>query len=94
MERRLNKTLVHITQEDLAGRANTRIETIHPDRNGGAFYGCRCVLWLDNETHLPTGAETYDWPRPGVAERSDLLEWYRYFDLRCNLGLGEGAFPR
>jgi hypothetical protein len=93
MERRLNRTLVHITDEDLDGRACTRIETIHPDRNAGSFYGYRCVLWLDKATRLPVGAETYDWPRRGGPEGGDLLESYRHLNLRCNIGLGDGAFP-
>jgi hypothetical protein len=92
MERRLNKTLVRIADERLEGRACTRIETIHPDRQAGSFYGYRCVLWLDQDTHLPAGAETYDWPLPGSNAASDLLESYRYLDLRCNLGLGDDAF--
>lgn len=91
-ERRLNKTLVRIADEELNGRTCTRIETIHPDRNAGDYYGYRCVLWLDKATHLPAGAETYDWPRPGSAAGGDLLEWYRYLDLRWNIGLGEDAF--
>jgi len=93
MERRLNKTLVRITDDELGGHTCTRIETIHPDRNAGSFYGYRCVLWLDKATHLPVGAETYDWPRRGGPEEGDLLEWYRYLDLRCNIGLGDDAFP-
>jgi hypothetical protein len=92
MERRLGKTLVSITDDVLGGRACTRIETTHPDRGAGAFYGYRCVLWLDKATHLPAGAETYDWPRPGGPAGGDLLEWYRYLDLRCNIGLGEDTF--
>ncbi len=92
MERRLNKTLVRITDDELSGRPCTRIETIHPDRQAGVFYGYRCVLWLDKATHLPIGSETYDWPRPGSAESGDLLEWYRYLDLRCNVGLGDDVF--
>jgi hypothetical protein len=92
MERRLNKTLVHIADDELDGRACTRIETIHPDRNAGAFYGYRCVLWLDKATHLPVGAETYDWPRQGGSLEGELLESYRYVDLRCNIGLGDDAF--
>jgi hypothetical protein len=92
MERRLNETLVRITDEAIAGRACTRIETIHPDRNAGAFYGYRCVLWLDKATHLPAGSETYDWPRAGNGEGGGLLESYRYLDLRCNIGLGDDAF--
>jgi hypothetical protein len=92
MERRLNKTLVRITDDELGGRACTRIETIHPDRKAGAFYGYRCVLWLDNATHLPVGAETYDWPRRGGPDGGDLLESYRFLNLRCNIDLDEDAF--
>ncbi len=92
MERRLNKTMVHIADEEVGGRACTRIETIHPDRHAGPFYGYRCVLWLDKETHLPAGAETYDWPRPGGPAEGELLESYRFLDLRCNLGLDDALF--
>jgi len=92
MERLLNKTVVHIVDDAIDGRACTRIETIHPDRNAGSFYGYRCFLWLDKVTHMPVGAETYDWPRPGGAEGGDLLERYRYLGLRCNIELGEDTF--
>jgi hypothetical protein len=94
MERRLNKTLVHFADDELGGRPCTRIETIHPDRNAGSFYGYRCVLWLDKATHFPIGAETYDWPRQGGPEGGDLLESYRYLDLRWNIGLSDDAFPQ
>lgn len=92
MERRLNKTVVRFADDAIDGRACTRIETIHPDRNAASFYGYRCFLWLDKATHLPVGAETYDWPRPGGAEGGDLLERYRYLGLRSNVGLGEDTF--
>ena len=92
MERRLNKTLVCITDEEIGGRACTRIETVHPDRGAGSFYGYRCVLWLDKATRLPAGAETYDWPRRGGPGGGDLLEAYRFLDLRCNIGLGDDTF--
>ena len=94
MERRLNKTVVHITDDELGGKACTRIETIHPDRNAANFYGYRCVLWLDKASHLPIGAETYDWPRRGGTEGGDLLERYRYVNIRCNVGFGDDAFPQ
>ena len=94
MERRLNKTIVRITDEKVAGITCTRIETIHPDRKAGTFYGYRCVLWLDKSTHLPVGADTYDWPRPGGPKGGDLLESYRYLNVRCNVGLGDDAFPQ
>ena len=88
MERRLNKTQVEIADDVINGRPCTRIVTVHPDRNAGSFYGYRCVLWLDKETLLPVGAETYDWPRPG----GDLLESYRFLDLRCNIGSKDEVF--
>jgi hypothetical protein len=91
IERRIGKTLVRITDDMLAGHACTRIETVHPDRTAGSFYGYRCVLWLDKATLLPAGAETYDWPR-GVRLEPDLLESYRYLDLRCNVGLANEVF--
>lgn len=92
MERRLNKTQVQITEGKIRGRTCTRIETIHPDRDAGSFYAYRCVLWLDNETHLPVGAEAYDWPRRGGSPDGELLEFYRFLDLRCNVGLPDKTF--
>jgi hypothetical protein len=94
MERRLNKTQVRITEDEIGGHACARIETIHPDRKEGSFYAYRCVLWLDKETHLPVGAEAYDWPSQGGPKGGDLLESYRFLDIRCNIGLGNDAFPR
>jgi hypothetical protein len=92
MERRLNKTLVTITEATSAGRPCWCIETVHPDRQAGSFYGYRCVLWLDKATHLPAGAETYDWPYPGGPAEGELLESYRYLNLRCNVGLTDVDF--
>jgi hypothetical protein len=92
MERRLNATLVFIRDEECAGRICTRIDTVHPDRQAGTFYGYHCVLWLDRATHLPVGAETYDWPRPGGPAEGDLLESYRFLNLRCNVGIREETF--
>ncbi len=92
MERRLNKTLVRISDDEIDGRACTRIETVHPDRSAGSFYGYRCVLWLDKRTHLPVGDEAYDWPHRGGPEGGDLLESHRYLNIRCNSGLQDNAF--
>ena len=92
MEQRVNGTLVQISDETLCGRTCTRIDTIHPDRTAGSYYGYRCVLWLDKETHLPAGAETYDWPHAGADEGGDLLEAYRFEHLRCNIGLNDQTF--
>jgi hypothetical protein len=94
MERRLNETLVYITEDHVGSHTCKRIETVHPERNAGSFYGYRCVLWLDETTHLPVGAETYDWPCQGGPEDGELLESYRYLNLRCNIRLGDDAFSR
>jgi hypothetical protein len=94
MERRLNQTEVQIADDVIAGRPCTRIVTVHPHRAAGNFYGYRCVLWLDKETLLPLGAETYDWPLPGSASGGDLLERYRFLELRCNVGLSDAVFQR
>ena len=91
-ERRLNKTQVEITDDIINGRPCTRIVTVHPDRNAGPLYGYRCVLWIDKETLLPLGAETYDWPRSGSPTGGDLLERYRFLDVRCNIGLKDNVF--
>jgi hypothetical protein len=93
MERRLNTTQVQFMDGDIDGRAVIGIETIHPDRNAASFYGYRCVLWLDKATHLPLGADAYDWPRQGGQQGGDIFESYRYLNLRCNIGLGDDAFP-
>jgi Protein of unknown function (DUF1571) len=91
-ERRLKKTQVEIADDVIHGRPCTRIVTVHPDRNAGSFYGYRCVLWIDKETLLPLGAETYDWPRPGSPTEGDLLEKYRFLNIRCNIGLKDNVF--
>jgi hypothetical protein len=91
-ERKLNKTEVRITDDEIAGRPCTRIETIHPDPDSGQFYAYRCVLWLDKETHLPAGAEAYDWPRRNGPASGELLETYRFVDLHCNVGLTDKVF--
>jgi hypothetical protein len=92
MERRLNKTEVNISDYKFDGRLCTRIETIHPDPNAGAFYAYRCVMYLDKATHLPIRVEAHDWPRPGGTERGDLLECYSYLHLRTNIRLDDAIF--
>jgi hypothetical protein len=91
-ERTLNRTEVRISDDVIAGQPCVRIETIHPDRSAGSFYGYRCVLWLSKEHHLPLGAETYDWPHGGGPAGGELLESYRFLDLHCNVGLADSVF--
>jgi hypothetical protein len=92
MERRLSKTEVKIADYKFDGRLCTRIETLHPDRNAGAFYAYRCVMYLDKETHLPVHVEAYAWPRPEGDVGGDLLECYSYLHLRTNVGLEDATF--
>jgi hypothetical protein len=94
MERRVDKTQVWITDDEVNGRSCTRVETIHPDRNAASYYGYRSVIWLDKSTHLPIGAETYDWARQGGPAGGELLESYRFLDLRCNIGLRDDVFDK
>ncbi len=92
LERRWNKTLVRIADGDFHGRPCTWIETLHPDRAAGSFYGYRCLLCLDRATRLPVHNAAYDWPQPGGDPGGDLLESYDYLDIRCNVGLTDETF--
>ena len=92
LEKQLNKTIVQITDENLEGYTCTRIDTFHPERNAGNFYGYHCILWLDKKTLLPIGAETYDWPQSGGIHGGDLLEKYRFLNTQCNVGLSDKTF--
>jgi hypothetical protein len=93
-ERRLNKTEVRIDACQFQQRPCTRIETTHPIPGAGPVYAYRCVLCVDDETHLPVRIEAYDRPRPSGAPGGDLLECYSYLNLRSNLGIQDAAFNR
>jgi hypothetical protein len=91
-ERQLNKTQVRIADYVYDQRPCTRVETIHPDPAGGAFYSYRSVLYFDKQLHLPIRVEVYDWPRPGGAPEGELLESYSYARLRLNVRLDDRTF--
>jgi hypothetical protein len=91
-ERRINKTIVRMGDYVYNQRPCARVETIHPDYNGGTFYAYRSLVYFDKETHLPIRVEAYDWPRQAGAAEGALLESYSYAHLRLNVGLREGAF--
>jgi hypothetical protein len=92
LERRLGNTEIQITHATLRGQPCLRIDTIHPDRSAGRFYACRCVLYLDQKTHLPMRMEAYDWPRRGRDTVGELIESCDFEDVRCNVGLTDGDF--
>jgi hypothetical protein len=94
LERTWGKTVVRIADANFHGRPCVYIETTHPDRSAGNFYGYRCVLCLDQDTRLPVYSAAYDWPHAGGDPGGDLLEAYSYLDLRCNVGLDEKAFSK
>jgi hypothetical protein len=90
-EARHGGTEVRIDDFSFAGRACSRVETVHPANPDGFFLFSRSVVYFDKETALPVRVENYDWPkRPGAA--GELLEEYSYLDLRLNTGLGDEAF--
>jgi hypothetical protein len=93
MERRVNKTKVHVSEYDYNNRRCLRIETTRPERIQG-FYCYRSVLYIDKETKLPVRTENYDWPRAGGPAGGDLLESFSFIDLRFNVGLTDADFMR
>ena len=86
--------MVRITDAEVGGHACTQIETIHPDRNAGSYYGYRCVLWLDKATHLPVGSETYDWPRQKFAEAISAGNVIDTWICTATSGSSDGIFAR
>jgi len=91
-ERLLNQTQVNISEVQLEERPCLRIETIHPASSSDSFYAYRCVLLLNKATHLPVGAEAYDWPHKDGPADGQLLERYHFANLRCNLDLDNKSF--
>ncbi len=91
VERQAEGTQVRITDSEFAGRPTVRVETVHPGSRPGTFYAYRSVVEFDRETHLPVDSESYDWPEPG-ATGGELLEAFRYLDVRLNASLEENAF--
>jgi hypothetical protein len=92
MERRVDKTTVHIEDRTFLERPCTWIETIHPDRSAARYYAYRCVLCVDKATHLPVRIEAYDWPRSNGPAGGELLECYTYLNFRTNRGFTSAAF--
>ena len=82
---------VHIGDFKFAGRACTRVETIHATNPDGFFLYGRSVVYFDKDTHLPVRLENYDWPKNAGAE-GELLEEYSYLNLKLNPGLSDEAF--
>jgi hypothetical protein len=82
---------VHIDDFKFAGRACTRVETVHLANPDGFFLFGRSVVYFDKDTHLPTRVENFDWPKhPG--EPDPLIEEYSYLGLKLNPGLSDEVF--
>ena len=92
LEKRWNRTQVHIADYNYAKRRCSRVETIHPDNPGKVFLFYRTILYFDQETHLPTRVENYDWPKAGGDPKGDLVESYSYVDVHFNVGLPNATF--
>ena len=90
-ERRHGAVDLRIDEFTFAGRACTRVETVHPVNPDGFFLFGRSVVYFDKNTELPIRVENYDWPKnPG--EAGPLLEEYSYLELRLNPGLGDDVY--
>jgi hypothetical protein len=91
-ERALNLTRVRVGEYDYNKRRCVRVETMHPNNDGGHFVTYRSVMYFDKQTHLPIRVETYDWPKQGGSPDGELIEVYSYVNLKLNVGLGDDAF--
>ncbi|MCS6852949.1 MAG: DUF1571 domain-containing protein [Gemmataceae bacterium] len=81
---------LNIGEYEYNKRRCTRVEAIAPQP--GSAYAYRCLVYYDQENHLPIRFEAYDWPKPGGDPNGDLLECYSYVDLKLNVGLTDAAF--
>jgi hypothetical protein len=93
LERRLNRTQVHVADYDYNKRKCTRVETIHPDRAGGQLSFYRSIVYFDKENRLPIRVENYDWPAK-AGDAPDLAEVFSYVNLRLNVSLPDSTFDR
>jgi hypothetical protein len=90
-EKRHGAVDLRIEEFTFAGRACTRVETVHPSNADGFFLFGRSVVYFDKSTELPIRVENYAWPKnPG--EAAPLLEEYSYLELRLNPGLGDDVY--
>jgi len=94
LERRLNKTTVHVGEFQYNQKRCVRVEAIHPDNAGGQFYAYRTLIYFDKATHLPIRVESYDWPRAGGPPGGELFESYSYANLKLNAGVPDAVFNR
>jgi hypothetical protein len=94
VERRLNKTTVHVGEFQYNQKRCIRVELIRPDNQGGQFYSYRTLLYFDKGTHLPIRVESYDWPKPGGPPGGELFETYSYANLKLNPGVPDAVFNR
>jgi hypothetical protein len=91
-ERRLNlPTQVNVAEYEYNRRRCIRVETTHPDNNGGHFLYYRDVVYFDKETHLPIRLEFYDWPRQ-TGDTGRLVDMYSFANMRINVGLTDEVF--
>lgn len=86
-----NRPAVRTAAYQVGERVCTRVEMIDP--NPKADYGARCVVYFDQQTHLPVRFEAYGRPTP-EAPQGDLLELYMFHDLRFNVGITDAAFEK
>jgi hypothetical protein len=94
LERRLNKTTVHVGEFQYNQKRCIRVELVRPDNRGGEFYSYRTLMYFDKTTHLPIRVESYDWPKQGGPPGGELFESYSYANLKLNPGVPDAVFNR
>ncbi|EHJ47626.1 protein of unknown function DUF1571 [Solidesulfovibrio carbinoliphilus subsp. oakridgensis] len=69
------------------GRPSTVFEVTFSPKEGRTYYASRIVCHVDKEFLMPIGITCYD-------EKGDLVEQYRYKDVKINVGLTDQDFSR
>jgi len=79
--------IIRLEDETFEGRPATALEVRLTPKEGRKYYASRIICHIDKEYLLPVGITAYD-------ENEDLLENYRYTDVKINSGLTDMDFSR
>lgn len=77
----------NLTDIEFEGRPATVFEVTFSPKEGRTYYASRIVCHVDREFLMPIGITCYD-------EKGDLVEQYRYKNVRINVGLTDKDFSR
>lgn len=77
---------LHFRGDDkVDGRPVYRLELVCRDQQRQLCYAYRAEIWIDQEHHLPTKMQIYNWD-------NQLYAYYEYRELKLNPGLKSDAF--